>query len=155
MKKITVTNAHDLRKLYGFETDTISVELSGPEIMEASDGYHNFAELYEHRHTVFIQLCKVLNKEDEMQKSLRAFKDGFAFDPNGWVRNVWRSKLHSDGSSYDGWFILGINKAIGEQITYHLPLSKWEATDFAETLEKAPEYDGHTPEDVLKRLVNL
>ena len=37
-----------------------------------------------------------------------------------------------------------------KQITYHLPLSKWEETGFAETLEKAPEFDGHTPDDVLE-----
>ena len=93
-----------------------------------SDGFHTFGELYEHRIVLFIALCCMVKK------------------------NVWRSRAHSDGSVLDGWFILGIGYAAGEQITYHLPMSKWAETDFAETLDKAPEYDGHTSDDVLRRL---
>jgi len=104
-----------------------------------SDGYHTFGELYEHRITLFIALAKILeinaNKYSE--------------------RATWRSKLHSDGSNYDGWFILGLNKTPGEQITYHLPVSQWNETNFAETLDKAPEFDGHTAGDVLNRLKEL
>ena len=102
---------------------------------DISDGFHTFDELYEHRMILFIALSKRLRSN--------------AMD---WV---WPSKIHSDGTSFDGWFILGIGKEIGKQITYHLPISKWEETNFAETLDKAPEYDGHTPEDVLERLKNL
>lgn len=104
-----------------------------------SDGYHTFDELYEHRITLFIALCKqITNQPYEGEKY-----------------GVWRSQLHSDGSSFDGWFILGVGKEKGEQITYHLPLSKWDETEFAETLEKAPVWDGHTSDDVLERLKNL
>jgi hypothetical protein len=73
----------------------------------------------------------------------------------GYRKDVWRTKVHSDGLILDGWFILGINKKSGNQITYHIPLSRWKETDFAETLEKAPEYDGHTSDDVLLRLKTL
>jgi len=97
---------------------------------DISDGYHTFGELYEHKITLFIALCKQL------------YGEGI----------VWRSKLHSDGSSFEGRFILGMNQTKGRQITYHLPLEKWEETDFAQTLKKAPEFDGHTSEDVLKRI---
>lgn len=95
-----------------------------------SDGSHTFDELYEHRHALFIALCY------ERQENTK----------------VWRSKLHSDGSFLPGWFVLGLGKQKGYQITYHLPLSKWEITNFAETLERAPEYDGHSSQDVLERL---
>ena len=101
-----------------------------------SDGYHTFDELYEHRITLFIALCK-------------------AYDDNTFVGDVWRSKLHSDGTMFDDWFIMGIGRGKGQQITYHLPISKWKETEFAETLENAPEWDGHTPEDVLKRINKL
>jgi len=47
---------------------------------------------------------------------------------------------------------MGIGKKPGEQITYHLPSHLWENTAFAETLDQAPEYDGHTAADVLTRL---
>lgn len=99
-----------------------------------SDGYHTFDELYDHRIILFITLCKCLSVEHD---------------------KVWRSKLHSDGSEFKGWFILGIGKEKGKQITYHIPTERWEETDFAETLEKAPEWDGHTSADVLERLKKL
>ena len=102
-----------------------------------SDGYHAFDELYEHRIVIFIALCRICAKH---------FGTGY---------DVWCSKAHSDGSVWDGWFILGINKAKGEQITYHLPISKWKDVSFAEELELAPEFDGHTSEDVLKRISEL
>lgn len=111
------------------------------------DGYHTFDELYEHRIVLFILLCKMLKEIadkliDEGELDVR-------------YNNVWRSKLHSDGSSWGDWFIMGISKSPGQQITYHLPLSKWNDTDFAQTLDKAPEYDGHTSSDVLERLKKL
>ena len=109
-----------------------------------SDGYHTFDELYEHRITLFIALCLLFKRQENAIGFISA-SDSF----------VWRSKLHSDGTMFDGWFILGIGKEKGEQITYHLPISKWEETAFAGTLEKAPLFDGHTPEDVLSRLKKL
>lgn len=110
------------------------------------DGYHTFDELYEHRIELFIALCKITQRwSDEDQRG--ALQD---FD------NPWRSKLHSDGSFLKGWFIMGIgNKEPGKQITYHLPLSRWDDVDFAETLEKAPEFDGHTSDDVINRLRDI
>jgi hypothetical protein len=67
---------------------------------------------------------------------------------------IWRSKQnHPDGiKMYDGWFVMGIGVKPGKQITYHLPLSRWNETDFAQTLDHAPDWDGHTPDDVLTRL---
>lgn len=106
------------------------------ENLEVSDGYHTFDELYEHRITLYIALCREISKRYDKQP----------------INAAWRSKLHSDGSSFDGWFILGLFKAKGAQITYHLPESKWEETSFADTLDRAPEYDGHASEDVLTRI---
>lgn len=122
------------------------------------DGYHTFNELYDHRITLYIALCKKLNSEDDTNKSLKAFKEGFAFDVKGWIRKIWRSKKHSDGELCFGTgtqFILGINKGKGEQISYHIPIERWNETVFAETLEKAPEFDGHTSDDVLERLKKI
>ncbi len=104
----------------------------------ATDGYHTFAELYEHRHSLFIALCKELINNPEYQ--------------SGQKSQIWRSKKHSDSTFFDGWFIMGIGKNKGEQITYHLPMSLWENTNFVETLELAPTFDNHTSNDVLKRI---
>ena len=68
---------------------------------------------------------------------------------------MWRSALHSDGTNWDGWFLLGIFTEKGEQITYHLPMTKWIDTNFAVTLDRAPEFDGHTSQDVLERISKL
>lgn len=107
-----------------------------------SDGYHTFGELYEHRITLFITLCRTLRQVGMLLDSEAAIK-------------VWRSKLHHDETAYDGWFIMGINLDKGNQISYHLPESKWQETNFCVTLTKAPEWDGHTSADVLERLKSL
>jgi len=103
---------------------------------EGSDGHHTFDELYEHRHTLFIALCREL-------AAARA------------INPVWRSRLHADGTMFLDWFIMGIHKEWGQQITYHLPARLWVDTDFAEMLDRAPEFDGHTPMDALQRLTWL
>lgn len=140
-KKITVSNVYNCVETG--ENDDAKLqqyEMEGGDDMDASDGYHTFEELYEHRITLFIALCKQINNQ-----------------PYGDSRKhmVWRSKLHSDGTSWDGWFIMGIGKDEGEQITYHLPIKEWQNTEFAETLEQAPKFDGHESWDVLERLTYL
>jgi len=105
---------------------------------KVSDGYHTFDELYEHRIVNFIAACRLLSQIP------------------GEGGRVWISKKHSDGSEWDGWFIMGIDSEPGKQITYHLPISKWDECKYvAAVIEKAPQWDGHTSADVLKRLANL
>lgn len=127
-KRVNPTKQHSIKcpKLYGQECKC--------------DGYHTFEELYEHRIVLYIALCSQLVVADE---------------DLGRTQIVWKSKAHSDGTVWDGWFVLGIFKTKGKQITYHLPMSYWDKTSFAQELEKAPEWDGHTSDDVLQRLKNL
>lgn len=122
----------------------LDILISGKDV-KVSDGYHTFEELYDHRITLFIALCGSISAMDVVSERM-GMKTRIS---------TWRSKLHSDGSAYDGWFIMGIGKVPGQQISYHLPLSRWEETSFVETLEKAPEFDGHTPDDVLNRIKSL
>ena len=123
--------------------------LVGSEEMDASDGYHTFSELYQHRIALFIALCNAISGLSVLSRTQG--KDKTVFIP------VWRSKKHSDGELAFGgtWFVLGMFTEKGKQITYHLPIESWNQTNFAETLEIAPEWDGHTPVDVLERLKNL
>ena len=114
------------------------------DVGEVSDGYHTFNELYEHRITLFIALCKNINEVLKLEKPEKY--------------SVWKSKRHSDGELCFGdgsWFVMGIGIEKGKQITYHLPISNWEKTTFADELDKAPEFDGHTPKDVLERIKKL
>ena len=103
--------------------------------VEISDGYHTFDELYKHRITLYIALCKSLERHNE---------------------NVWCSKVHSDGTSIDGWFILGIDSRESKQITYHIPNEYWdEVCSFADIREMAYPFDGHTSNDVLERITKI
>ncbi len=104
-----------------------------------SDGHHTFGELYDHRIALFIALCLSIMKNNGHKHEY----------------NVWRSWRHSDGSETPGWFILGIGKEKGEQITYHLPESAWEECGLIPILTFAPVFDGHSSEDVLERIRKL
>lgn len=119
------------------------------ENIVCSDGDHTFDELYDHRIELFIAMCR------QFSYIRKGSKGDQGEDIITHAFNVWRSELHDNGSRYDGWFVLGINKEKGKQITYHLPMSRWNDCDFAETLDRAPEFDGHTPADVIERLKNL
>ncbi len=135
MEKITLKNPMLIGA--GGNADSHEMEYQVNSLADVSDGYHTIEELYEHRHTLFIALSRSLSE----------------FSGTYDDKNVWRSKVHSDGKLvYEGWFIMGIRKEPGDQISYHLPISYWEETDFAETLGRAPEFDGHTSKDVLERL---
>lgn len=120
------------------------------ETNKVSDGYHTFEELYDHRITLFIALCKAKNDWVHPPGARNVVFDGYA-------RTAWRSKKHhpKDKDMYEGWFVLGLFKEPGKQITYHLPLSRWEECEFAVELPHAPMWDGHTPQDVLERLKHL
>lgn len=108
--------------------------IKGSDTNLISDGYHTFGELYEHRIVLYIAFCKLAAKDNKL---------------------IWRSKKHSDGSEWDGWFLLGINDKAGQQITYHLPSSYWDDCQFAYTKEQAPPFDGHTSADVLNRIASI
>ena len=101
-----------------------------------SDGYHTFGELYTHRYLLYIALCKSLHR----------------IAPD---LEIWKSIKHSDGTIIKNWFVLGIFKESGNQITYHLPIKYWDTCPFAQALDKAPDYDQHSSYDVLDRLEKL
>ena len=93
-----------------------------------SDGYHTFDELYYHRGILFSSLCNLMRDK------------------------AWKSKAHHDGTMYPGMFIAGITTEYGET-TYHFEDYMWDIVN-ARVLDRAPEFDGHTPNDVLLRLYN-
>lgn len=84
--------------------------------------------MYEHRISLFLALCKSNPKK------------------------AWVSRFHSDNTAYPGWFLLGIGKLPGDQITYHIPDKYWVFCSKYEKLDKAPDFDGHTSNDVLYRI---
>lgn len=143
MDKITIKNPQNTCLEEEFVSDDKALVVEVADLSQVSDGYHTIAELYDHRITLYIALCRMIEffygEMDQSHAPLR----------------VWRSKFHDDGSpAYEGWFVLGIGEDPGEIITYHIPLSRWSETDFAPEIERA-HFDGHTSNDVLERLKTL
>lgn len=106
-----------------------------PDSNEVSDGYHTFGELYEHRCRLFMALLLL----------------------NGGMRVLsgpsvaWKTRLDSNGETWEGWFIGGLDTPYG-QITYHLPDKYWDELPIPE-IERNAGYDGHKSSDVLDRLL--
>ena len=106
------------------------VEIPEGGIGNLSDGYHTFNELYHHRAILFSVIC------------------------NSMPDKAWKSKLHDTGDMFDGMFIVGIETPEG-QATYHYDIDPyWELFKVKE-FEKAPKYDGHTPQDAIDRISKL
>lgn len=139
MEKIIIKNVQEVEVVEDFASDSKYVICKSDLKLDINDGYHTFEELYEHRFQLFIALCR----------ATKALDNSLGMD-----QSVWRSKKHSDGELAFGgtWFVMGINFEPGKQITYHLPIEKWEDTNFAPELDQAPEWDKHTSLDVLERL---
>lgn len=108
-------------------TDTDELTDSG----QISDGYHTFDELYEYR---------------MLYNSHAA---------TGWLAAgypVVKSWRHSDGELCfgGGWFIVTAELPSG-QVSNHYAAKHWELFDVPE-VDLPPKYDGHTPQDVARRL---
>lgn len=99
-----------------------------------SDGNHTFEELYIHRTALFLALMRALDDKGR----------------------CWIAKYHHDGTMLDeDLFIAGIGLKEGHQITYHIKRDWWSKFSLvARVYTYAPvEWDGHTPDDVIDRLI--
>lgn len=124
----------------GLSGVTVVSEFTGVETFvpcvpgKTSDGHHTFNELYEQRYLLFCGMLAAI-----------------ATNPTPWTGEPWKSKLHHDGSEWEGWFICGL-ELNNKPITYHLPMRLWDVCKAVER-DRAPEWDGHTSDDVLERLM--
>lgn len=107
------------------------VYLEAHTIAQISDGYHDFEELYTHRHLLFIWLMNTAS----------------------WYVQPWKSKLHEDGTMFEGYFIAGATLPQSGQISYHLPMRYWNLLNAKEYI-RAYRWDGHSSKDVAARLFN-
>jgi len=112
-----------------------------------SDGYHTMEELYEHRIRLWLALVKIYdNYETPLKREIKC----------------WKTKVHENGTTYEGWFLLGMTVTkinfTGPpevfDISYHIPNRYWDLAKVIE-LPKGPKYDGYTANDVLERLLRL
>jgi hypothetical protein len=102
---------------------------------KVSDGYHTFDELYEFRK---LYNAALFNEWASSKKY-----------------SVVKSFHHSDGTKCfgGGWFIVIAQLPTG-QISNHYKLEDWDLFD-CDVIRYPPQFDGHTPQDVLERLTNI
>lgn len=84
-----------------------------------TDDFHTMSELYYHRMFLFSILVSLAQEK------------GFT---------AWKSKLHADGTMFDGFFIVGITTLLGNY-SYHYPVKFWEHFDCPE-YKTAPAWKG-------------
>lgn len=95
-----------------------------------SDGYHTFKELYHHRAVLFSVIVE------------------------NFAARAWKSKLHADGTMYEGMFIVGIETPDG-QATYHYDVVPYWNLFRCKEVDRAPEWDGYTPDQAIERIGKL
>jgi hypothetical protein len=127
---------------------------------QLNDGYHTFNELYNHRMQlkhIMLQLEKITEKPEQLNDGYHTFSELynhrmilFSIIVNKHKNIAWKSKLHHDGTMFENYFIVGIDTPKG-QFTYHYQLDNWDKFKCKE-LKKAPLYDGHTPDDIIRLL---
>jgi len=135
---IMFSTLEDAVKYYEAEADEtaygFTLDLKVPEPKPIGDDYHTMDELYDYRmiyhaHAVLLW--------------------------TGLGYPVVKSTRHHDGElCFDGgWFIVTANLPTG-QVGNHYAVEFWDLFDCEES-EKAPEWDGHTPEVARNRLYNF
>lgn len=113
------------KRLEKIQDQINEVKETGMSVGELSDTYHSFNDLYDHR--MILSAFAMMN-----------------------MPYAWKAKNHEDGSMFDGMFIVGAPTPDG-MITYHYDLEYWNLFKIPE-IPHAPHFDGHTPEDVIKRI---
>ena len=123
---------------------------------DVSDGYHTFGQLYDCR----LAYNAALFNEWANPNTVRFHTDLTQFDNTGTTKgnqyNVHKSLRHHDGELCfgGGWFIVVAILPTG-QISNHYKVEDWDLFKIPETEKALVEFDGHTTDDVITRLLNL
>jgi hypothetical protein len=112
-----------------------------------SDGYHTFKELYEFRKAYNVALFNEWGSQKERQI-------GNQWIPLNTKNHVHKSWKHHDGELCfgGGWFVVVAVLQTG-QITNHYKAEDWDLFNIPEVEKALFPFDGHTSEDVIKRLL--
>ncbi len=114
-----------------------------------SDGYHTFKELYDFRKAYNVALFNEWGSQIVEEKKLGgAIVKSIKY-------NVHKSWKHHDGELCfgGGWFIVVAFLPTG-QISNHYKAEDWDLFQIPETKKALFEFDGHTGQDVIDRLLH-
>ena len=119
---------------------------------DVSDGYHTFGQLYDCRLAYNVALFNEWGLEHLMYKQ-GLIGSNVPIKPK---YNVHKSFKHHDGELCfgGGWFIVVAVLPTG-QISNHYKLEDWDLFKIPETEKALVEFDGHTTDDVIDRLIAL
>jgi len=109
---------------------------------DVSDGYHTFGELYNYRMLYNAGFANTLSST-------------YAANGLGHDVEVVKSWRHSDGElcfGKDNYFVVVMQLPTG-QISNHYKGEYWNLFAVPE-VERAPEWDGHTPQEAAQRLLD-
>lgn len=138
-EKLKISFGVELASLRGFFVQAKEMHKAETEVTEdTSDGYHTFKELYEFRKAYNVALFNEWGKYDI---------------PYYDVHKSWK---HNDGELCfgGGWFIVVAVLPTG-QISNHYEAKDWDLFKIPEVEKAKYEFDGHTGQDVINRLLNI
>lgn len=124
-----------------------------------SDGYHTIDELYFFRKVynalLFNEWARQITRETAFSKDARGRTMQIVVgEANKY--DVHKSLRHNDGELCfgGGWFVVVAILPSG-QITNHYPISDWNLFKIPEVEKAKYEFDGHTSQDVVERMLNI
>lgn len=122
---------------------------------DISDWYHTFWELYKHRIHLFIALCKKLH-----EINIEFLSEYATPNDDKPPYELMKTKIHKDWLNvWNEWGMFLLLIVTDKwQLSYHLPNEYWDKCDFVETIDERdlsdlPDFDWHTSDDVLERLL--
>lgn len=120
-----------------------------------SDGYHTFKILYDIRKAYNVALFNEWGSQQEV--GIKQFESGRSVWAKKAKYNVHKSRKHHDGEypfGKDTWFIVCAELPTG-QISNHYPIEDWDLFNIPEVEKALFQFDGHTTQDVIDRLINI
>ena len=98
-----------------------------------SDGRYSFKELYDDKYALVLTMLALASERKDSE--------------------IWYTHKFSDGSSREGYILVGMNYAMDNQITYLLPEEMLRFVEsFAKPLDLAPPFRGHNSHETNRRL---
>lgn len=126
--------------------ETIELRRQLKEALEnPRDEWHTMKELYQHRMALNVALFHAWRQID-LNENLWSDRHRY---------NVGKSKLHHDGTMFEGGYFIVFAQTPAGQISYHYKLEHWDAFKIPEWDQVPFPYDGHTPNDTIERLLKL
>jgi len=133
--------------------------LNDDEISLINDKFHNFQELYSFRKVynalLFNEWASQITRETAFCKDERGRTMQIVVGESN-KYDVHKSWKHNDGELCfgGGWFVVVAVLPSG-QITNHYKAEDWDLFKIPEVEKAKYEFDGHTSQDTLERMLNL